>query len=74
MSKSIFSFELKAEQDGYQTVSWDASGLRFDQIYLTKFDNQQNNQPDNTTSTQNLSRKSTSIADIGYLETGKQSK
>lgn len=65
-----FSFELKAEQDGYQTVSWDASGLRFDQIYLTKFDNQQNNQPDNTTSTQNLSRKSTSIADIGYLETG----
>mgnify|MGYP000906996212 FL=1 len=70
-----FSFEIQASQSGYHTIAWDASGLRFDQVYLSKPVTEQNeNISDSTAATfkQNFSRKGTSISDLGYLNQGER--
>ncbi|NLJ70202.1 MAG: YfhO family protein [Clostridiaceae bacterium] len=70
-----FSFEIEASKSGYHTIAWDVSGLRFDQVYLSKpVAEQTDNYSDSTVATvkQNLSRKGTSISDLGYLNQGEK--
>ncbi|HHT25215.1 MAG TPA: YfhO family protein [Clostridiaceae bacterium] len=73
--KAEFSFEIRASQSGYYTIAWDASGLRFDQVYLSKPSGEQtDNITEATAATfkQNFSRKGTSISDLGYLNEGEK--
>lgn len=68
--EAVFSFEVRAQQPGYYTIAWDASAIKFNQVYLTWPQYELNNLENTESKQQNLSRKSTSIADIGYLESG----
>ncbi|MGI6580051.1 MAG: YfhO family protein [Saccharofermentanales bacterium] len=67
-----FSFEIEATQSGYHTIAWDVTGLRFDQVYISKQLAEQTDEATEATSKQNLSRKGTSISDLGYLNQGEK--
>lgn len=78
-----FTFEFTAAKEGAYTIAWDTSNLKFDQVYLNKLmpaRNQVENSESNSVSDissenyiqENLSRKQSSLADIGYLAEGEQ--
>ena len=70
-----FSFEISANQSGYHTIAWDASGIRFEQVYMSKSSTEQLEDMTESTETtykQNFSRKGTSISDLGYLNQGEK--
>ncbi len=66
------SFDFTAEQDGYYTLAWNAQSIKFSSVKYLTAPASEAEQENKTFSTDeiSLSRKDTSLSDLGYLEAG----